>query len=120
MVWWVVVTEIRSRREASPVLPTVTCVSVVAVTGIRSQRVVSPGLPIVMMIPEGLGTSVQTIAVSCFTDANIVFCTVQKFWILNSLTCFQLSKKIFMYIIQNMFRSIDDPLNETTRPLDMQ
>ena len=63
MVWWVVATEIRSRREASPVLPTLTCVSVVAATGIRSQRVVSPGLPIVMMIPEGLGTSVQTVSI---------------------------------------------------------
>ena len=72
--WWVVETEteIHSRREASPVQPTLTCVSVVAVTGIHSRRVVSPGPPIVtdtpivmlmvVMILEGLGTSALTVS----------------------------------------------------------
>ena len=69
MVWWVVVTEIRSRREASLVLPTVVCVSVVAVTGTHSRRVISPALPtvndtpivMVVVILGGLGTLALTV-----------------------------------------------------------
>ena len=69
MVWWVVVTEIRSRRETSLVLPTVVCVSVVAVTGTHSRRVVSPALPtmndtpivMVVVILGGLGTLALTV-----------------------------------------------------------